>query len=413
MPPGRAPRVHYGWVVVAAGFTVLFLTYGTQYAFGLFFTALADEFGWSRASLAGVFSLYAGTYSTLGVISGRLTDRWGPRRVVALGALLLGTGLALSGLVRSLPPLYATYLVAGLGMSTAYVPCSSTVVRWFTARRGLAVGLTMAGAGVGIFACPPLIALLVARLGWRRAYGVLGIGLGLALGALSVPLVRDPAVRGLRPYGGAWPEAAAGPSAGERWPVSRVVRHPSFLALAGVYTATWIFVFMPLVHLVPLARDLGLPAVVGAAALSILGVGSLAGRLVMGALSDLIGRRSTLGLALGLQALSFAGLALVGGTPGFFTVAALYGFAYGAITALMPAIVADFFGPAHAGSLVGLIFTIAGPTASLGPVLGGWVFDVTGTYAWAFWAAAALNVLAAGLIGLARPPGRGPGAPLT
>src|SRR5262249_35034838 len=146
--------------------------YGVQYSFGLFFAALADEFGWSRASLSGVFSLYAAGYTLLGLVSGRLTDRWGPRVVVALGGLLLGAGLALSGTVRSLLPLYGTYLLAAAGMSTAYVPCTSTVARWFATRRGLAVGLALSGAGVGIFACPPLVARLLGHTGWRLGYAV-------------------------------------------------------------------------------------------------------------------------------------------------------------------------------------------------------------------------------------------------
>ena len=116
--------VHYGWVVVGAGFTVMFLAYGVQYAFGLFFAALSAEFGWSRASLAGVFSLYAGTYSFLGLVAGRLTDRWGPRRVVAGGGVLLGLGLGLSGLVRTLPPLYATYVVAAMPTAANAKPMS-------------------------------------------------------------------------------------------------------------------------------------------------------------------------------------------------------------------------------------------------------------------------------------------------
>jgi MFS family permease len=392
-------------VVIGAGFMVMFLTYGAQYSFGLFFAALTTEFGWSRAALAGVFSLYAGTYSFTGLISGRLTDRWGPRRVVALGALLLGLGLGASGTVRSLAPLYATYFVAGLGMSTAYVPCSSTAVRWFAARRGFAVGLVMAGAGVGILVCPRLVARLIDQIGWRAAYLALGIGLALALATLSRLLVRDPAARGLRPYGGAPAGDREPEPSGAGWPVRRALRHPSFLALAGVYTATWIPVFLTPVHLVPLARDLGLSAATGATALSVLGAGSLAGRLTMGAVSDRIGRRTALAASLVLQALAFVGLILASGAASLLLTSGVYGFAYGAVTALMPAIIGDYFGPAHSGSLVGLIFGIAGPTSSLGPVLGGLVFDLTRSYAWAFGGAALLNVVALGLLALAHPPG--------
>jgi MFS family permease len=400
-------------VVVAAGFTVLFLAYGVQYSFGLFFAALTTEFGWSRAALAGVFSLYAGTYSFTGLISGRLTDRWGPRRVVALGGLLLGLGLGASGTVRSLAPLYATYFVAGLGMSTAYVPCSSTAVRWFTARRGTAVGLVMAGAGVGVLIVPLLVARLLDRVGWRVAYPTLGIGLALTLAALSRLLVRDPASRGLRPYGGEVAGNRTPEPAGQSWPVRRALRHPSFLALAGVYTATWIPVFLTPVHLVPLAQDLGLSAAAGATALSVLGAGSLAGRLAMGAVSDRIGRRAALAISLALQALAFVGLILASGAAGLLVASGIYGFSYGGVTALMPAIIGDFFGPAHAGSLVGLIFGIAGPTSSLGPVLGGLVFDLTRSYAWAFGGAAVLNVVALALLTLARPPGGAPSVAAT
>jgi MFS family permease len=323
---------------------------------------------------------------------------------VAIGGVLLGTGLALSGTIHALGALYATYFVAGMGMSTAYIASASTAVRWFVARRGLAVGLVMAGAGVGVLLAPLGIAVVIDRLGWRGAYLVLGSAIGLALIALSRLFVQDPAVRGLAPYGGGTGEAPSGAPATPSWPAGVALRHPTFLALAGVYTLAWIPVFLPPVHLAAMARDLGLAPAVAATALSALGAGSLAGRVVMGVLSDVIGRRAALALSLVLQMVSFGALALPTGAASLLGAAGLYGFGYGAVTALMPAIVADFFGPAHAGSLVGLIFGIAGPTASLGPVMGGWVFDRTGSYAWAFAGAAACNVGALGLLAIATPP---------
>jgi MFS transporter, OFA family, oxalate/formate antiporter len=400
--------VHYGWVVVGAAFTVLFLVYGVQYSFGLFFTALTEEFGWSRAGLSGVFSLYAAVYSFLGLFAGRLTDRWGPRAVIALGGSVLGLGIALSGTVRALAPLYATYFLAAVGMSSAYVPCTATVARWFAGRRGLAVGVAMSGASAGTFAGPPLVVLLLAEVGWRRAYMVLGAGLALALGLLAGLFVRDPRDRGLAPYG-AVPPAASTAAANDEWPLRRIVRHRSFVLLVAVYITTWAPVFMPPVHLVPLARDLGLGPVVGATALSALGAGSLAGRLAMGAISDAIGRRPALIISLGLQMLSFAGLAGASGAATLSGAAAAFGFAYGAVSALMPAVVTDFYGPAHAGSLVGLIFGLAGPAGGLGPVLAGWLFDTTGSYVAAFGLGAGLNLAALVLAVLARPPESRPG----
>lgn len=401
--------VHYGWVVVGAAFSVLFVAYGVQFSFGLFFTALAAEFGWSRASLSGVFSLYGGAYAFLGLFAGRLTDRWGPRAVVATGALLYGLGLALSGRISWLGQLYLTYLLAAAGMSTAYVPCNATVVKWFTAKRGLAVGITMAGASLGTFACPPLIALLLARVGWRAAYGILGGIVFALIAGLSLLLVREPAARGLDPYGGVPDSARRSEATATSWRPGEVLRHPSFWGLLAVYTATWIPVFLPLVHLVPLAQDLGLGPAVGAATLSALGIGAVAGRLAMGALSDRIGRRPTLAIALGLQALSFLSLALAGSAPALLASAALFGYCYGAISSLMPSIVGDYYGPAHAGSLVGIIFGVAGPASALGPLLAGWVFDTAGAYTWAFLVSALTNLLALGLLIITRPPLRAAG----
>jgi len=162
-------RVYHGWIIVGGAFVVLLLAYGTQYAFGVFFTALLAEFHWSRASLSGAFSLYAFVYSAFGLVAGRLTDRWGPRIVIASGGVLLGAGLAGMSAVTALWQPYVLYgAVAALGMSTAYVPCNATVVRWFVRQRGLAVGVASAGGSVGTFVLPPVAHWLVSALGWRR-----------------------------------------------------------------------------------------------------------------------------------------------------------------------------------------------------------------------------------------------------
>jgi len=187
----------YGWRIVAAAFVILFTAYGAQYCFGVFFAALLDEFRWSRAGLAGVFSLYAFGYCLVGFPAGRLTDRWGPRAVVSTGAVFLGAALACMALVRRLWEPYVIYGVIGaLGMGTAYVPCHSTVLKWFARRRGLAVGIASAGASLGTFALPPLAHRVVAEIGWRAAYVVFGVGVFAALAARGSRHAARPAVDG-------------------------------------------------------------------------------------------------------------------------------------------------------------------------------------------------------------------------
>ena len=400
-PPGP-PRFFHGWIVVAGAFLILFMAYGTQYAFGVFFAALIDEFGWSRASLSGVFSLYAFSYSAFALVSGRLTDRWGPRAVIAIGGVLLGLGLIAMSRVTALWQPYVCYgLVAALGMSTAYVPCNATVAKWFTRRRGLAIGLASAGGSLGTFALPPVAHLLVSRLGWRWAYVVFGVAVLLALNGLAVLMRRDPETIGLGPDGDARPRAGA--ARPEDWTAGRAMRTRAFWLLFAVFGATWIPVFVPLVHLVPMARGLGVPPLLAATLVSALGASALVGRLLMGSASDRIGRRAALAVSLALQSAAFIGFGLAHELPGLYAAAILFGFSYGAGSTLFPAAVADYFGREHAASIAGLLFALAGSMAAWGPLAAGFIYDRAGSYQLAWGLGAGFNALALLVLVFARP----------
>ena len=412
--PGGRPgqvlhgRVFYGWTVVAAAFLVLFMAYGTQYAFGVFFAALVEEFGWSRAGVSGVFSLYAFVYASFALVAGRLTDRWGPRAVIAIGGALLGLALiAMSG-VRALWQPYLLYgTAAALGMSTAYVPCNATVAKWFTRRRGIAVGLASAGGSLGTFALPPVAHFLVSRLGWRWAYVAFGAAVFLALNALALLMRRDPEAMGLLPDGGRAPgePARAGGRAGGLT-IGQAVRTRAFWLLYGVFAATWIPVFIPLVHLVPMARGLGISPLLAATLVSALGASAIVGRLAMGAASDRIGRRAGLALALALQAGAFVGFSQARELPALYGASLVFGFAYGAASTLFTAAVADFFGREQAASLAGLLFALAGSMAACGPFAAGFIYDRSGDYRLAWWLSAGCNVLALILLAFTHPPAR-------
>ncbi|HXG03028.1 MAG TPA: MFS transporter [Candidatus Binatia bacterium] len=397
-------RPYYGWVVVGGAFSVLFVAYGTQYSFGLFFAALLDEFGWSRASLAGAFSLYTFAYCLFGFPAGRLTDRWGPRPVIAAGGLFLAVALAGMSRVSSLWQPYLLYgVVASLGMGTAYVPCNSTVVKWFVRRRGLAVGLSTTGASLGTFALPPVAQALIAAVGWRQAYLVFAVAILIVLNLIALVMRRDPEALGLHPDGDPQPPPRKAAD-GETWPLRRAARTRTFWLLAAAFSATWIPVFIPLVHLPRFARDLGFPAATGAWLMSTLGLGAVCGRLIMGALSDRFGRRPVVGAAMTLQVLAFTGFATARELSALYATAFLFGYSYGTISTLFTAIVGDFFGRARAGTLVGVLFAMAGSMGGWGPLLAGALYDATGRYTPAFVLAAGLNVAAVVLLSLCRPP---------
>ena len=356
--------VFRGWIVVGGAFLVLFVAYGAQYSFGVFFSALLEEFHWSRASLSGAFSLYAVLYCVFGFPAGRLTDLWGPRAVIAAGGLFLGAAYAGMALVSELWQPYVLYgLVAALGMGTAYVPCNTTVVKWFVARRGLAVGIASSGGSMGTFVLPPLAQALVSALGWRTAYVVFGVAAFVVLNLVARAMRRDPESLGLHPDGAEAPPAVAGVEE-TPWPLRRALRSRAFWMIGATFTATWIPVFIPLVHIVPFTRDLGHSALTGAWVVSTLGIGAVAGRLVMGGVSDRIGRKPAVAIAMALQAVSFLGFLLAGhGLTLLFGAALLFGFSYGAASTLFPAIVGDYFGRGQAGALVGFLFMVAGSMA--------------------------------------------------
>jgi MFS family permease len=396
-----------GWRIVAAAFVILFTAYGAQYCFGVFFAALLAEFGWSRTGLSGVFSLYAFTYCVFGFPAGRLTDRWGPRLVIGGGAFFLGGALAAMAAVTSLWQAYVLYgVVAALGMGTAYVPCNTTVVRWFSRRRGLATGIASSGASLGTLVLPPLAQLAVSALGWRGAY-VAGGAIVFVVVLLTAQLLRrDPESLGLHPDGEPAPPPAAPGAPPAGLSLREALRTRALWLLGLAFSATWIPVFIPLVHLVPFARDLGHSPLAAASAISATGAGAVLGRLLMGGVSDRIGRRTTIAGGMMLQALAFLGFAAVRELAPLYATAILFGFSYGTISTLFAAIIGDFFGREQAGSIVGFVFMLAGSMGAWGTLGAGAIYDATGSYRTAFLLSAALNVVALALLLACRPPDR-------
>ncbi|MGE0681773.1 MAG: MFS transporter [Candidatus Binatia bacterium] len=402
--------IFYGWVVVACAFTVLCIAYGVQFTFGVFMPAISADTGWDRGSLSLPYSLYVFVYSALGIVTGRFTDRWGPRIVLTVGGCLLGSGIILVSQVQTLWQLYLFLgLIAASGMSAAYVPCNATVVRWFTLKRGLALSITSSGASFGMFIFPPLTTALIAAYGWRSSYIILGV---LALAVISLCatfIVRDPEKMGLHPDGHPPLESSASDTvqplfSAEDWTLTSAKRTAAFWMLNVIFTLTWLVVFMPMVHIVPFAVDLGISEFRAAMTISVIGFAGFAGRLGIGAISDYLGRVPTLGLCLLLQAFSFLGFTASTGMALLYPAAAVFGFSYGGVTALFPALIGDFFGRMAVGSIVGFIFALAGSPAAFGPLIAGYIYTATSSYNAAFLLSAALNTAALLLLFLLKKP---------
>ncbi len=285
-----SPGLYRGWWVVAGAFAVTCMGFGAAYSFSAFLQPLQAEFGASRGSVSLVFSLAGFCYFSLGVASGPLADRWGARPLAVAGMALVAAGLVLAGLARSLNEVYLAYsLGVGIGIGLSYVPVIAAVQRWFVRRRGLASGLAVSGIGVGTLLVPPLATLLIEAWGWRAAYAVLG-GFVAVIGiAMALLIEADPRRRGLGPDGDPAPVAAAtGRGAGATLAGALGTRSFILLYAAGVLGSFGVFV--PFVHLVPYATDHGVPAASAALLVAAIGVGSTAGRFLLGGLADRLGR---------------------------------------------------------------------------------------------------------------------------
>jgi MFS family permease len=174
--------------------------------------------------------------------------------------------------------------------------------------------------------------------------------------------------------------------------------------LNAIFTLTWLVVFMPMVHIVPFAIDLGISHFLAAMTVSVIGFAGFAGRLAIGPISDRLDRAQTLGLCLLLQALSFLGFRASTGLSFLYPAAAVFGFSYGGVTALFPALIGDFFGRMAIGAIVGFIFALAGSPAAFGPLIAGYMYDATKGYTGAFVLSASLNLAALALLfGLKKP----------
>lgn len=406
------PKFFFGWVVVGCAFTVLCICYGIQFTYGVFMPFMSADTGWDRGSLSLPYSLYVFVYSALGIVSGRLTDRLGPRIVLIVGGCLLGTGLMLMSGVHTLWQLYIVLgLVAAAGMSAAYVPCNVTVVRWFTRRRGLALSITSSGASFGTFVFPPLVTALIAADGWRETYLLLGILAIVGVASCAVFIARDPEELGLLPDGEATPGISTGGTRAEdlpneNWTLAEARRTRAFWLLNIIFTLTWLVVFIPMVHIVPFAIDIGLSHFLAAMTVSVIGLAGFAGRLAIGPISDRLGRVRSLALCLALQVLAFLGFTFSGGILLLYPAAAVFGFSYGGGTTLFPALVGDFFGRIAVGSIVGFIFAMAGSPAAFGPFIAGHLYDATNSYHAAFVLSASANLAALALLFALRKPTR-------
>ncbi|MBI4289457.1 MAG: MFS transporter [Chloroflexi bacterium] len=407
------PRLYYGWIIVVVGLVIWILSVGHYYTFGVFFKPISGDFGWNRTATSLASSITIFVSGALGVMAGALTDKYGPRIVVAAGGLLMGAGyllLARIGLMPGLSPLlqfYVFYLIVGIGMSTCSVPLTATVARWFQEKRGRALGLMTVGGGLGQFLMPPLAGLVIARADWRWGYLVIGALMIAVILPSAYFLRRDPASKGTRPY--AQPAQQPGGAEAPQSPaftLRQATATRAFWAIFIVALLNMTTQVMVMMHLVNYATDpgKGINPTTAATFIAVIGITNVIGKLVMGPVSDRIGRKATLAIVYVLAGTTMLWLIVARDIWMFYLFAALFGFAYGGWIPMFPAMVADLFGMASLGALIGAVHVGNAVGGAIGPIIGGFIFDTTGSYVVAFILGAAIFYSAAALVLSVKPP---------
>jgi MFS family permease len=383
----------YGYFVVGASLLIMLTMWGGYYAFGVFFKPVLHEFGWTKAMTAGAFSLASLMNGLLAIAMGGLTDKYGPRIVMTICGLLLGSGFILMSQIKDVFHLYLFYgLFVGAGMSGSFIPLTSTAARWFLKRRSLMTGIVASGSGLGTLIGPPVASRLVPDYGWRMSYAILG-AITLLVVILSAQLIRrDPKQVGQVPYGENETGEGGSNLGAEGFSLRKAIHAPQFWLFFATGFCYGYCVFAIMVHIIPHAIESGIPAIDAANVLATIGGFSILGKLLLGRAGDRIGNRRTLMVGFILMSAALICLAPAKMAWMLFSVTGLFGFAFGSIAVSHSPLLAELVGLRSHGLIFGVFGISVSCGGAVGPFLTGYLFDVTNSYQMAFHLCAVISL---------------------
>jgi MFS family permease len=394
----KRARFFYGWVIVSITVVSMILIYGIRHSFSVFFPSILDEFGWARGSTAIMLSLNILIYGFLAPVAGSLGDRWKPRRVMPIGITILGLATASCAFARELWHFYLLFgVLMPIGSAFSGWPLlAPALANWFAKRRGLAIGLGHTGGGLSC-AYSIFAEFTISQLGWRYAYFVLAGTLVVLLLPLYLLFFHyRPENRGLRPYGavelsaikGAKPGIAAMKNPVSRdWTLGRAMGTYQLWLMVLSYSLYWgIGGYLVLAHQVKFAVDAGYSSMFSASIFGLSGIFLAAGQ-VSASVSDWIGREKTITLATILSIGALVALVSVRDTSHpslLYLYATCFGYGAGLYSPTIVAGMADIFHGRHFGAIAGMLLTGMGVGGAIGPWLGGYIYDISGSYSGAF-----------------------------
>ncbi|HUQ10121.1 MAG TPA: MFS transporter [Steroidobacteraceae bacterium] len=375
----------YRWVIVALGGLMGCVAVGAMFSLAVFLAPMSDATGWSRAGISLAMTVNFIVMAFGSFAWGAATDRWGARVVTICGAVLLGLALTLASRSETLRSFQLTYgILVGIAASAFFAPMIATVTGWFSTQMNLAVSLVSAGMGMAPLTISPLASWLITHQGWRPAMFYIGVLAWVLLIPAALFVRRPPA-----------PEASANvpapPKAGKE-EVTRALTSPQFLVLGFTFMLCCAAHSGPIFHVVSYAMYCGLGSMAAVSVYSVEGLAGLGGRILIGLLADRFGAKRLLVITLTIQSFAIAAYLKVNELSEFYTLAVIFGVAYGGGMPLYASIARGYFGQHIMGTVFGAATMLSSLGMSLGPTVGGWVFDTFHDYAWLYIASAAVGV---------------------
>jgi MFS family permease len=372
--------MRYRWVIVGAGALMTCVAIGAMFSLAVFLGPMSGSTGWSRATISTAMTLDFLIMGVAGFLWGTVSDRFGARVVVLIGAVLLGIGLFVAS--RATSPLTFQLgfgVLVGIAAGAFFAPMIATVTGWFDTQRALAVSLVSAGMGVAPMTISPLAAWLISNYDWRTAMA--------AIGALAWILLIPAALLVRAPPHAVQSSSAEGVAAISAEPAPRLtsaLRTPQFIVLGTTFFLCCAAHSGPIFHMVSYAISCGIPTMAAVSVYGVEGFAGLGGRLLLGVAADRMGVKPVLICGLLIQALAIVAYLMVGSLNEFYLLATLFGIAYGGVMPLYAVLAREYFDQRIMGSVFGAATMLSSVGMALGPVIGGWIFDTYSDYRWLY-----------------------------
>ena len=407
MPAGEKSSTlspFYGWYIVGASFLILFFNAGARFSIGVIFKPLISEFGWTRSQVSLAFLVNMTVFALSLVVVGRFYDRYGPKWVIVISTVFLSAGYVTVSFISAFWQFLFFYgILAAVGLGGTSAPLVAALTsKWFVKRRGLAISVALSGSCIGQFLLIPLITTFVLSYGWRASYFSIGlimlvVNIGLALGVIR----GDPEDLGRRPFGHEKRDEGEIPQ--NQVPPEKKSRDLDLRGAMGT-SSFWLFTFVMFVcgsgdflvitHLIPFVTDHGISPATAGHMLAWYGLLSLAGLLIIGPATDVIGNKTPVVFTFVLRFFLFMLILKYQNVVSFYIFSMSFGFTFLITAPIATTLSGKLFGFTHVGVLTGFISTIHHLGGGIWAYVGGWSFDHTGDYGLAFALSSAMALAA-------------------